>query len=83
MPEVNAPQQQQPMELAPADSAVVTQQPVSAILPVISAFPPLSSAANSGGLQDAQEQMNTDMSLRGGCGETIDCCGMTESCGCC
>ncbi|KAG6365561.1 hypothetical protein INS49_007172 [Diaporthe citri] len=59
MPEVNVPQQQQPME-APADSAVVTQQP------------------------GAQEQMNTeDMSLRGGCGETIDCCGITESCGCC
>jgi hypothetical protein len=35
-------------------------------------------------IQEAQEQMNTsDMSLRGGCGETIDCCGMTESCGCC
>ncbi|POS75484.1 hypothetical protein DHEL01_v206126 [Diaporthe helianthi] len=59
MPEVSAPQQQQPMELAPADGAVVTQQP------------------------EAQEQMNTDMSLRGGCGETVDCCGMTESCGCC
>lgn len=32
MPEVNAPQQQQPME-APADSTVVTQQPVRSVLP--------------------------------------------------
>lgn len=38
MPEVNVPQQQQPMELAPADPAVVTQQPVRVILPVISAL---------------------------------------------
>ncbi|KAI3396830.1 hypothetical protein diail_11659 [Diaporthe ilicicola] len=59
MPEVNTPQQQQPMELAPTDSGVITQQP------------------------DAQENMNTDMSLRGGCGESLDCCGITESCGCC
>ncbi|KAL1851356.1 hypothetical protein Daus18300_012602 [Diaporthe australafricana] len=64
MPEVNAPQQQQPMELASTDSAVVTQQPTVS-------------------MKEAQENMNTDMSLRGGCGESLDCCGMTESCGCC
>ncbi|KAF3769037.1 hypothetical protein M406DRAFT_355134 [Cryphonectria parasitica EP155] len=30
-----------------------------------------------------EEPMSSDVSLRGGCGESIDCCGITESCGCC
>lgn len=32
---------------------------------------------------DAQPQMDSSMSLRGGCSESIDCCGITEGCGCC
>lgn len=82
MPEVNVPQQQQPME-APTDSTVVTQQPVSSVLPFTPAFPWPQNIADLGVSQEAQEQMNSDMSLRGGCGETVDCCGLTESCGCC
>lgn len=34
-------------------------------------------------IQIAEEPMQSEMGLRGGCGETIDCCGITESCGCC
>ncbi|CAN8099004.1 unnamed protein product [Discula destructiva] len=30
-----------------------------------------------------EEPMQSEMGLRGGCGESLDCCGMTESCGCC
>lgn len=77
----------------PMESGVVTQQPVGSPLSPQArpspASPPIpfsrkwsltTCAVQSA---DAQPPMDTEMGLRGGCGESLDCCGVTESCGCC
>lgn len=83
MPEVNPPQQQQPMEAPAPEDVVVTRQPVSqpdngwethftmVIVDILADFSPKTS----------EPQM--EMSLRGGFEEECGCCGCEESCSCC
>lgn len=90
MPETSTVQQQAPMEI-PMESGVVTQQPVRPPLSHQPRLPhPIHPLTTKWSLTfcavqsaDAQPPMDTEMGLRGGCGESLDCCGVTESCGCC
>ncbi|KAF3769011.1 hypothetical protein M406DRAFT_321113 [Cryphonectria parasitica EP155] len=59
----------------PEVSAVQQQQPME--------IPMESGVVTQQPSAGAEPPMDSEVSMRGGCGESIDCCGITEGCGCC
>ncbi|KAK2614468.1 hypothetical protein N8I77_001289 [Diaporthe amygdali] len=83
MPEVDPPQQQQPMEVPALEGVVITRQPVSH--PIQQDKTRLSRFAANICLTDSHKtsEPQMEMGLRGGFEEECGCCGCEESCSCC